>query len=356
MEARRFDSVPLRARQTPEGFLRDSPVLARSGVQEYRRSDGTVQREYRPPGVVFHADVLAMVRGLPIIEDHAALITSANSRQHVIGTVLSEGRADAATMSADIIIHDPTPVSKGKKELSLAYHVRLDETPGTTPEGEPYDVSVTAITRMDHLAVVPKGRAGVARLNLDASDAVSTTEEEGGMPDNLVAVRLDGIAYQVPPEVERAVTKAQADLAAATTRADTAEAERDAEKARADAATASVAQARTDAAAEARARIGLEAQAKAAGVAFAADATDRAIREAGIKHLRKDAVDLSKESDAYVAAAFDIAIRDAVRADGNAAGQMAEAKPLLRADAAPGPLTAAAARDLMIARTATLAR
>jgi len=51
----RYDTTVLRldGKRTPQGFLRADAVIARTGVQLYRRGDGTTQREYRPPETVF---------------------------------------------------------------------------------------------------------------------------------------------------------------------------------------------------------------------------------------------------------------------------------------------------------------
>jgi hypothetical protein len=115
MEAMRHDAVPLKATMTPEGYIIDSPILGRTGVQVYRRTDGREIREYRPPTVVFAPEHLAAIRGRPIIDGHVPRVDAANVRAHTVGTILSEGRQDGDHLRADIIIHDPSPVLKGGK-------------------------------------------------------------------------------------------------------------------------------------------------------------------------------------------------------------------------------------------------
>lgn len=348
----RYDAVTVhsRAQITPEGFLKDSPVIGRAGVQEYRRVDGTVRREYRPPDVIFAAESLARVSGIPIIDRHCALINSQNARQHVVGSVMGAARQDADNanhMVGDIVIYDPTPVIKhGRKELSLAYGVRCDETPGTTPEGQPYDAKVIAITRYDHLAIVEKGRAGVAKLRLDADDAISADlndieifHEDGNMPNEtdttvtsnppaasppaagtikMAVIRLDGIEYQAPPEVERAYVKAQEAVAAAKLRADQAEAARDTLQATIGTHEAALVQARADGATAARVRLQLETVAKEHGVEVRADATDRVIRESVIKKINnKSDMNFDGKSDDYIGYAFDGALEKAAEAAKN---------------------------------------
>ena len=45
----RFDNVAFKATKTDEGFIRDTPIVGRTGILVYRNADGTERREYRPP-------------------------------------------------------------------------------------------------------------------------------------------------------------------------------------------------------------------------------------------------------------------------------------------------------------------
>ena len=55
----RFDQVTFAAKRTAEGFIRDTPIVGRTGILLYRNADGTERREYRPPEEAFKADSLA---------------------------------------------------------------------------------------------------------------------------------------------------------------------------------------------------------------------------------------------------------------------------------------------------------
>ena len=48
----RYDYSAFTATKTDEGFLVDSPIVARIGIQEYRRADGSIRKELRLPGAV----------------------------------------------------------------------------------------------------------------------------------------------------------------------------------------------------------------------------------------------------------------------------------------------------------------
>ena len=192
--------------------------------------------------------------------------------------------------------------------------------------GEKYD-AVQKTIRVNHLALVPKGRAGNARLNLDRFDAVALTEDV--MSDKLGRARLDtGIEYDAAPEVVHALDKLRADVTAFQTEAKTAKAEaeklageRDTLKARVDGFADELAKVKTDAMANARAEFKARAELETAADGFKVDhagKTDREVKEAVIKSVRADA-DLTGKSDEYVQAAFDMSI--AMKADSAMAGQ-----------------------------------
>ena len=168
----RLDSLPLgQAYFTPEGYLKDRPILTSTGIFEYKNPDGSIRRELRLPEEVFKAESLASYKGKPIIITHdAGLVTKDNVHQHQIGTILSEGYRSDNDVRAEIIIHDTDEMKEcGLKELSLGYELSIEETPGVW-EGQEYDVIQRDIL-INHLALVREARAGEqARLNLDGRD------------------------------------------------------------------------------------------------------------------------------------------------------------------------------------------
>lgn len=168
----RYDSMPLpRAYFTPEGFLRDKPILTSCGIFEYTNPDGSTRRELRLPEDVFSPESLRSYRGKPVVISHdAGLIDKDNVAENQIGTILGEGERKGDDVVAEIIIHDTDAMkSAGLKELSLGYNLDLDETPGVW-NGQRFD-AVQKNIRINHLALVREARAGEqARLNLDGRD------------------------------------------------------------------------------------------------------------------------------------------------------------------------------------------
>nr|DAS24547.1 MAG TPA: protein of unknown function (DUF2213) [Caudoviricetes sp.] len=330
----RYDRYTFKAVKDDHGFIRDTPVLTRTGVFVYWLPDGTKRREYRPPDEVFKADSLSAFKGIPITDEHHGRITGNNAQGVVIGSVLSDGRQDGNNLIADVVIHNTTPIEQGKKELSVGYEVELDMTSGITEDGEPYD-AIQRNIKPNHLAIVVKGRAGNARLNMDAADAVEYQKEDDAVTtENLTEIRLDsGISYKAAPEVVVEYNKLKQDVAQAM-------ADKDKEAARADTAEAKVKELeanqeklKQDAFTQAKKRLELEAVAKSHNVEIKADTTDRQLQEAVIKSVRGDSIDLNGRSDGYIEAAFDMAVADGVkRADAEAGQREALTKPQMTED------------------------
>lgn len=329
-EVIRYDRAVLRATRTDEGYLIDTPIVGRTGIQLYKNPDGTIRRELRPSEEVFSADSLATFSGKPITDDHPGEpVTAKNAKRLAVGMMQSAGMPDGDNVKVPIIIMDADVVDKcvsGKKrDLSLGYKVDIDETPGTW-NGQDYD-AVQRNIRINHLAIVPRGRAGNARLNLDRRDAISFNpdEEQNSMTDNLGRLRLDnGIEYPAAQEVIHGFEAMRLDKAELDVRLDELHkqidiiaAERDTLKAEVD----KIEQIKKDALEQARAEITARNALEKVAADFKVDCagkSDREIKELVIKATRKDA-DLSGKSDAYIDAAFDLAAER--RSDDAMAGQ-----------------------------------
>lgn len=319
----RYDVMTFRAEKTAEGFIRDAPIVGRAGLLKYINADGSSRIEYRPAEEAFAEDSLASLQGKPITLGHKAMVTARNAAAIApIGTVLTAGRQDGGNIRADIVIYD-LPTSA--RELSCGYTLDLDETPGTTPDGEHYD-AVQRHVRYNHVAVVPKGRAGVSRLNMDG-DQLCTEEEKRPM----AKVRLDtGIEYEVPAEVEAAMKKMNQDAAdmkkasdQKQAKLDTLQAKYDSLKSEADK-KESEWKAKFDGAL--KERVALMDAAKTYGVENADSMTSLEIKKAVIAKTSK--VNLDGKSEDYIEAAYDMAIADgARRADGITKQKQAMKKP-----------------------------
>ena len=330
----RYDSVAFAATRTAEGFIRDSPIVGRAGVLKYKNADGSDRFEYRPPEEAFKTDSLASLMGKPITIGHKAMVSAGNAAKVApVGTVLSEGRQDGNGIRADVIIYN---LDTDARELSCGYRLDLDETPGTTPEGEHYDAIQRNIV-YNHIAICSKARAGsIARLNMDGEQEIEYDgiDDNGKDDDNMAdikmtKIRLDGgLEYDAAPEVgvyvenlRKENEKLRADAAEAETKAkkayDELQAKYDAshadnEKLKENAKKAAEeAKANFDSAV--KARVELLGVAEKHKIEKADSMTDKDIKLAVIKAVRGDKVNLDGKSDDYIEAAFDMA-KDEVKA------------------------------------------
>lgn len=210
----RLDSLPLgQTSFTPEGYLKDRPILTSTGIFEYANPDGSVRRELRLPEDVFDPESLASYKGKPIIITHdAGMVTKDNVQKFQIGTILTEGYRSGEDVRAEIVIHNTDAMKDcGLKELSLGYSLDLDETPGEW-NGQHYD-AIQRNIRINHLALVREARAGdQARLNIDGRDSEKTLKGGKVMKKTPKNARADGVLS--PEELQKAIEEFKARRAA----------------------------------------------------------------------------------------------------------------------------------------------
>ena len=340
--------------RTEEGYLRGDAIVTRTGVFKYMNSDGTDRLELRHPEDILSEDSLSTLSSLPITVNHpTGLVTVDNAEALSTGLTGDVASVDGQMIKTRVTITHKRgieAVETGYRELSLGYKTDLIEETGVY-DGQPYTHRQTNV-RYNHLALVPKGRAGsMARINLDGAAVQSIDppqEEEVIMTTELktVAVNLDGLEYQAAPEVAKALEKAQAEIA--DVRADAEKTKQDVQK-ELDSAQAKVdelkkqmdeyKEKRGDAAiAEAaKARVALLSKAaKVVNTDSLLDSSDREIMAAVIAE-RHDGVDLAEKSDDYVLARFDAVLesipsKDAV-AKQREQSKRTDAEPAKRVDA-----------------------
>lgn len=185
--------------KTPEGYIIDTPVIARTGIQWYRR-DGKDVAEYRPAEEVFAPESLASFVGRPLTIDHPAfMVRSDNVRSVVVGAILGEPWRDGQNLRARVVVHDKQAIelieSGLKSELSVGYTVDTVAKPGVTPEGAHYDV-VQRNIRCNHLSIVTRGRAGNAKFSMKEFPRMEDAKQDGVTADQLQA-RCDALQAEV---------------------------------------------------------------------------------------------------------------------------------------------------------------
>lgn len=308
----------------PNGWLRASAALTRTGVFAYRNEDGSIRRELRPPQEVFRADLMPLYAGLPLTVGHPDVFLDVlTTRAHQVGSI-SSPRREADKIVADLLVTDLVAieqVQRGVRQISVGYEAELDFTPGTW-FGVPYD-AVQRNIQPNHIAIVDRGRAGpecairldqgdtMLDLTIDGNSVTVSPEMEGAV---LTALGLDPanppqtleLCYG-PQDPAAAPTMDKAPAPAAPAPAAKADA-MDALQARLDSLQAQLAAKpdETKIRESVRNRIKLESVAEAHGVRFDSAMSDDLIRAAVVKQL--EGVDVSTKSSAYIEARYDSAI------------------------------------------------
>lgn len=224
----RYDFAPITGSETtPEGYLRVWCRAARTGTQLYRRADGSQIREYRPPEEVSNPESLSTFGMKPATWGHPpVLLDAANTKQFQVGYSGSQVRYNDGFVEVALVVTDADAIEKIKRkdasEVSAGYKVDFDPTPGITPEGEEY-AGVQRNIRVNHIAIVPRGRAGPeVRLlldRMDAADAVAEFSEPEMAPQSsstaspvMATVKLDGLEIDLPAEAASAVQSYSRDM------------------------------------------------------------------------------------------------------------------------------------------------
>jgi len=220
-------------------------------------------------------------------------------------------------ISASLIVTDPKAieaVEKGhRREVSLGYQCNIENTSGVW-NGETYDCIQRDII-YNHVAIVPKGRAGSeVSIRMDANDAMTEYPEEPIKETKMEnkKIRLDGVDFELTSQAAQAVEKMLAkhdlDMSAIKAEFETAKGQLDAVKAD----LAKAEQARMDAEdpsklqAAITARVELLSKAKKIlGEGAEIDGlSDRKIKEAVISKVNPE-MKFDDAEDGYVNGGFD---------------------------------------------------
>lgn len=236
-------------KETREGYLVATARVARTGVQLYYASElgdvardagfapGDVVRVYRHADEVFAKDSLASITRLPVTVDHPAEeVTAANWQQLAVGEV-----GDAYATEPEWIVVNPMIKDAGAAKAARTTHqeISMGYSAAIVParDGLDADFEQRGI-RYNHLALVPKGRAGEkARIGdswgaspvQDFQPGISPKSKGGRMPD-MKTVVLGDKAVQVADTDVALIEQYKTDMARKLADAETAKKKSDEEK------------------------------------------------------------------------------------------------------------------------------
>jgi hypothetical protein len=170
---------------------REIPDAERLGLDPDR-----IYRLYRHPEELARA--AASFEGKPLLIQHKPVNADEHPSELTVGAIGSPVNFDAPYLTAPLTVWDGGAIdliqSKKQRELSCGYRYRFDPTPGTTPEGEPYDGVMRDIGG-NHLALVEQGRAGPDVLVHDSAlEPSPEPKETKQMPQATVLTRKGAVA------------------------------------------------------------------------------------------------------------------------------------------------------------------
>lgn len=162
-------------KDTAEGYIVATSRIARTGVQEYLASEigligDHIVRVNRPESEVFHKDTFASLARVPVTVGHPKEpVTADNWSDLAVGEVGDSVLRDGDYVVVNPMIKDATGAKIAKtthQEISMGYTADLvpvnDAALG-------YEFEQTNI-RYNHLALVPRGRAGSKARIADSAD------------------------------------------------------------------------------------------------------------------------------------------------------------------------------------------
>lgn len=315
-------------RKTADGYLVADVKCARTGIQIYTgnevgRPDMETVRVYRPESEVFARDSLSSYAHKPATNDHprGRMVDAETWKADAIGAIGDQIVRDGDHVSVPLIMMDANAIrdyESGKREVSMGYSAELVFDAGTTEDGEAYD-AIQKNIRINHIALVKKGRAGTARIGdgraPDNEDRADNPKRKTTMSENTRTVMVDGLPVQCTDASAIAIDKLQKDVAAVKTQLADAATEHAKVIAAKDAEIAKVEAERDDAKAKilgdaeldkrVAARADLLTTAKAIHDADYTGKSDADIRKAVVVAKLGDSI-VAGKSEAYIDARFDI--------------------------------------------------
>ena len=300
------------------GFLKVPARAARTGTQKYAgkelglTGDNAVKTitVYRSADEVFNQSSLDSYNAVDITNNHPDnMVDSDNYKSTTVGTVASAGRRAGDFVEVDLIIKDKAAikaVENGKAQLSVGYACQYDMAGGKTDDGEIYDAKQRDIV-VNHVALVDAGRAGPQARVFDEesktvkvflSDSVSIDVADDAAAKTLQSefAKKDKETKEVKDSLNAEIDKKQAEIDTLKSELDTAK------KATSDAAI--------------NKKIEKIAQLKSdckllGGDKFACDGMSEIENKTAALFAAKTNLELKGKSEAYVSAAFDIALNAA---------------------------------------------
>lgn len=171
-------------------LLEKSVSIARSGVQKYLRRElpalkvGPIPtqhaekkefRVYRSAPLI--ADAAELFTRKPFIYTHKAYVDPNNFTDLVQGWIGDTATVEMNEAKTEVIIRADLTIGgqeaieayqgRGEREVSPLYFGKFEWKDGIAPDGQPYEIEMTELSGVNHVALVPAGRGGSDAAILD---------------------------------------------------------------------------------------------------------------------------------------------------------------------------------------------
>ena len=164
-------------------LLIEDNIVARTGIQKYTKRElglgdsNEVINVMRKSEDVFDDDSIASYNQSPITIYHPKqFVDSGNHDKLAVGDLpKAVADQDNGVIRADLIVKTKKglqAINDGLTQLSMGYTANIVLQDGVADDGIPYQ-AIQKNIRINHIALVPKGRAGIAQL----SDSVMDIED-----------------------------------------------------------------------------------------------------------------------------------------------------------------------------------
>jgi hypothetical protein len=182
--------TPSTRKITDEGYLKATAALTRVGLQDYRLSDITgnandtkIVKVFRSKDTVFADETIESAKLKPITMYHPATMVDAENHHNLSVGTIGENvhQLDQDRLGASVIITNKEIIDDimgGKvSEVSMGYSANLKEESGIY-NGQKYDYIFDGAMKINHCAIVPKGRCGETVSILDKKEGDLMTKDE----------------------------------------------------------------------------------------------------------------------------------------------------------------------------------
>lgn len=213
--------------RTANGYLAADVKISRTGVQTYSghelgRPEMREVRIYRPAEQVFSHAAMASAAHKPITVDHPpGTVDATNWKSHSVGWSGADVARDGEFLRVSMLVADAAAIASienGTRELSCGYSSSLRWDSGRTESGEAYD-AVMGDLKINHIAIVPKGRAGSeCRIGDSEMNHNYSTLDAQTATQNILRTLQGGGAISVSDGVRRVSEEVARDAAEKTAR------------------------------------------------------------------------------------------------------------------------------------------